>query len=373
MMTSLTSLDLGSNEFNGSLPENLPACRNLRNVNLARNPFHGQVPESFKDFHSLFYLSLINCRLVNLSSTLQILQHCKNLTTLVLQYNFRGEMFPDHPGLHFEKLKVLNVAICELTGPMPSWLSKSTNLQVLDLSWNRLVEAIPNWIGGFTNLFYLDLSRNSFTGEIPKSLTRLQSLSSRDISFDEQSLVFPFFFRRNEFAKRLLNNQSAEFLPTVKLSQNNLSGPIWEEFGNLKKLHVFDLSANKLSGSIPTTLSKMKSLEVLDLSNNRISGSIPESLNNLTSLSKFSVANNNLSGRIPSDLFQVFSGLSFEGNHLCGDGFPQCPLETLDNKRSRTSDSDFVLDFSYGVALGFGLSLVIVVLLTCSAFDLQGK
>ncbi|CAA7032518.1 unnamed protein product [Microthlaspi erraticum] len=371
-MTNLTSLDLRSNQFNSSLPENLPSCRNLRNVNLARNRFHGHVPESFKDFHSLSSLSLSHCSLVNISSTLHILQNCKNLTILILTSSFRGETLPDYPSLHFEKLKVLIVSKCGLTGPMPRWLSKSTSLQLLDLSWNNLTGAIPNWTGGFTNLFYLDLSKNSFTGVIPKSLTMLQSLSSGDISFDETFLVFPFLFRWNEFARRLHYDQSSEFIPTINLSYNNLYGPIWEEFGNLKKLHVFDLSANRLSGEIPSSLSEMASLEVLDLSYNRISGSIPESLLKLTFLWKFAVVNNNLWGRVPyGGRFLTFSDGNFEGNHLCGGNhLPQCepdtPQEPEQTEQSRTSDTDdLVLDFSYGLALGYGLALVIVAFLTC--------
>ncbi|KAG2303689.1 hypothetical protein Bca52824_032340 [Brassica carinata] len=290
--------------------------KHLHYVNLGRNQFDGHVPESFKDFHSLSHLLLSNCSLVNISSTLHILQHCKNLTTLILTSNFPGEILPDDPSLHFKMLKVLVVANCRLTGSMPRWLSKSTNLELLDLSWNSLTGAIPDWTGGFDYLFYLDLSRNSFTGEIPKRLTTLRSLSSRDISADEPSLDFPIFQKTNEEGARSLQYKHFFRLPpTIQLSQNNLSGPIWENFGKLKKLHVANLNGNRLSGPIPSSLSEMTSLEVLDLSNNRISGSIPESLQNLTFLSKFSVANNSLSGRIPSGgQFQTFPDSSYEGN-----------------------------------------------------------
>ncbi|KAG2259740.1 hypothetical protein Bca52824_079034 [Brassica carinata] len=367
VMTNLTSLDLGSNKFNSSLPEHLPSCRQLSYVSLARNQYDGQVPESFKDFHSLSYLSLSNCSLVNISSTLHILQHCKNLTTLVLSLNFHGEMLPDDPSLRFKKLKVLVVPNSRLTGSMPRWLSKSSNLELLDLSWNSLTGAIPNWIGGFTNLFYLDLSNNSFTGEIPKSLTRLHSLISQEISVEEPYPDFSFYLYR--FGRAQPYNHVFRFPPTLELSLNNLSGPIWEEFGNLKSLHVFNLNDNRLSGHIPSSLSGMTSLEVLDLSNNHLSGSISLSLQNLTFLSKFSVANNSLSGRIPTGgQFQTFPNSSFEGNHVCGDhrGF-DCQADTPDLQPPNTSDEsdnsggDFALDFSYGVALGFGLSFVVVI------------
>ncbi|KAG2297930.1 hypothetical protein Bca52824_034402 [Brassica carinata] len=369
VMTNLASLDLVSNKFNSSIPEDLPSCRQLTHVSLGRNHFDGQVPESFKDFHNLSYLSLSNCSLVNISSTLHILQQCKNLTALVLSLNFHGEMFPDDRSLHFKKLKILAVPNCWLTGSMPRWLSKSTSLELLDLSWNSLTGAIPYWIGGFANLFYLDLSNNSFTGEIPKSLTRLHSLISRDNSADEPVPDFTFYlYIFGENGKAQPYKHVSRFPPTLELSQNNLSGPIWEEFGNLKNLRVFKLNGNRLSGQIPSSLSGMTSLEVLDLSNNQISGSIPSSLQKLTFLSKFSVANNSLTGTIPSGgQFQTFPNSSFEGNDFCGDHRFDCQEGTLDQNRPRSSgesnnnDSDFALDFSYGVAFGFGLSFVVVV------------
>ncbi|CAE6071048.1 unnamed protein product [Arabidopsis arenosa] len=367
-MIALNSLDLGTNRFNGSLPENLPGCKRLKNVNLARNAFHGQVPESFKNFQSLSYFSLSNSSLVNISSALGILQHCKNLTTLVLTLNFHGEALPDDSSLRFEKLKVLVVANCRLTGSMPSWLSSSNDLQMLDLTWNRLTGAIPSWIGGFKDMFYLDLSNNSFTGEIPKSLTQLPSLTSRNISFDEPSPDFPFFMKRNESARALQYNRIFGFPPTIELGHNNLSGPIWEEFGNLKKLHVFDLKWNKLSGSIPSSLSGMTSLETLDLSNNHLSGSIPVSLQKLSFLSKFSVANNNLSGVIPSGgQFQTFPNSSFESNDLCGEHRFPCPGGTIDSSSDRTlikrSGRTIGADIGMAIGSGFGSFFILTLLL----------
>ncbi|KAJ0240457.1 Phytosulfokine receptor 1 [Hirschfeldia incana] len=382
-MVGLNSLDLGTNRFNGPLPENLPVCKRLKNVNLARNSFHGQVPESFKDFQSLSFFSLSNSSLSNISSALRILQSCKNLTTLVLTLNFHGEALPDgdKTPLRFEKLKVLVVANCRLTGSMPRWLTSSNDLQLLDLSWNRLTGAIPSWIGDFKDLFYLDLSNNSFTGEIPKSLTKLQSLTSRNISFDEPSPDFPFFMKRNESARALQYNQIVGFPPTIELGHNNLSGPIWEEFGDLKKLHVFDLKWNDLTGSIPGSLSGMTSLEVLDLSNNRLSGSIPSSLQKLTFLSKFSVASNNLSGRIPSGgQFQTFPNSSFEFNDLCGEHRLPCSGDKVDgttttliihSRRRRSRGAE--IGMAVGIAFGSVFLLTLLALVVLRARRRSGE
>ncbi|XP_068333829.1 phytosulfokine receptor 1-like [Pyrus communis] len=325
-MTSLTSLDLGSNRFDGPIPSHLPSCQRLNNINLARNNFRGQVPESFKNFHSVSYLSLSNTSISNISSAFRILQQCQNLTTLVLTLNFRGEEFPADPTLHFEKLKVLIIANCRLTGVIPEWLSTSSRLQLLDISWNQLQGTIPVWFGNFSSIFYLDMSNNSLTGEIPRSLTGLPSLISGRISLEEPSPDFPLVMKRNASARGLQYNQVWSFPPTLELSNNNLSGPVWPEFGKLKLLHVLDLKFNSLVGSIPSSLSGMSNLETLDLSHNKLSGTIPPLLINLNFLSKFSVADNQLYGVIPAGgQFLTFSSSSFEGNSLSGYDASPCP------------------------------------------------
>ncbi|XVE74516.1 hypothetical protein DITRI_Ditri12bG0023300 [Diplodiscus trichospermus] len=366
-MVALNSLDLAANKFTGPVPDNLPLCRKLKNVNLARNNFSGQIPESFKEFHSLSYLSLANSSLYNLSSALQILQLCSDLTTLVLTLNFRDEILPDDPKLHFKKLKLLAIANCGLKGSIPQWLRNITTLQLLDLSWNHLTGTInPQFFGSYMDLFYLDLSNNLLTGEIPKSLTQLPSLIYRDIPLEEPS-DFSFFTKRNDSRRGLQYNQIWSFPPTLALGHNFLSGPIWSEFGNLKKLHVFDLSFNHLSGSIPENLSRMTNLEVLDLSHNNLSGIIPSSLQTLSFLSVFNVAYNQLHGMIPSGgQFQTFPNSSFEGNNLCGDNTFLCQDTTSEDrhdsespKRSRTIN--FFLGMGVGItyATTFLISVVV--------------
>lgn len=316
-MANLISLDLGSNRFVGPIPSNLPSCTQLRSINLARNNLGGQIPESFRNFQSLMYLSLSRVSIVNVSSALNVLQHCQNLSALILTSNFQGEELGDDPNLHFKSLRVLVIANCGLKGMIPQWLRGSTELELLDLSWNCLRGTIPSWFGEFQILFYLDLSNNSFTGDIPKEMTELMSFIGRNISLNEVSQPdFSLFLKRNGTALRY--NQVWRFQTTLNLSLNGLTGPIWPEFGNLKKIQVLDLKINNLLGSIPSTLSEMVSLETLDLSHNNLSGIIPPSLEKLNFLSKFSVAYNQLNGVIPKGgQFHTFGNSSFEGNSYC--------------------------------------------------------
>lgn len=361
-MVSLVSLNLATNQFHGEIPKNLPACPRLRTINFARINFTGQVPESFKDFQSLSYISLSNSSISDLGAALEILQHCRNLTTLVLTLNFRDETMPSNLSLQFNGLKALIIANCRLTGQIPQWLNGCKNLQLLDLSWNRLEGSIPSWFGDLSSLFYLDLSNNSFTGNIPIELTRMKSLIDGNVSMEEPSPDFPFFVKRN--LSGFQYKQVLSFPPTLELGNNFLTGQIWPDFGNLKELHVLDLKCNNLSGSIPSSLSGMRSLETLDLSFNNLNGAIPSSLISLSFLSKFNVAHNALVGAIPmGGQFPTFPNSSFEGNSdLCGDhGLHPCPRSSkvphlsADKSKSRKGTT---------VAMGIGIGVGTIILLS---------
>ncbi|PIA64116.1 hypothetical protein AQUCO_00201421v1 [Aquilegia coerulea] len=362
-MVNLSSLDLGTNQFHGPFPDSLSSCRKLTALNLARNDLNSQIPESFKNLQSLSYLSLSNATLRNISATLSVLQHCKNLQTLVLTQNFQSEVMPAVANLHFENLTALVIANCGLTGYIPQWLSSSTKLQLLDLSWNHLGGTIPNWFGEMKFLFYLDLSNNSLSGEIPNDLTKLESLINRSISFQDSSPDFPFFIKRQS-AKGFQYNQIGSFPPSLELCYNKLTGPIPPEFGNLKKLLVLDLKSNNLSGSIPSELSGMASLVTLDLSNNSLSGTIPPSLTKLSFLSTFSVAYNHLDGKVPSGgQFTTFPNASFEGNNgLCGDHLHPCTVHQGSPASSNKSKRNRGIIIGVAVGIGVGTTFLIVLI-----------
>ncbi|KAL7215308.1 hypothetical protein ACSBR1_027472 [Camellia fascicularis] len=353
-MTHLVSLSLNSNQFTGPVPNNLPLCPRLKIIGLSGNNFTGQIPESFRNFHVLTLLSLSKSTVFNLSAALDILQHCQNLTTLVLSFNFHNEQLPSYPSLEFKNLKALIIAYCGLSGVFPQWLSGLTNLQALDLSGNRLDGTIPPWLGNFEFLFYMNLSNNYFTGEIPNNLTKLECLISKDVLPEDPSLrlPFPFSFSRG-FGMLLQYKQIWSLPPSLDLSINFLTGPIWPEFGNLKKLHYLDLKCNNLSGNISEDLSGMTSIETLDLSHNDLSGALPHSLVNLSFLSKFNVAYNQLHGAIPTG--------GFEGNlGLCGgEHSSPCPISNQVPQVVSPSKSmwgEIIVKMSFGMGFGTGFA-----------------
>ena len=366
----LCALDLATNHFSGFLPNTLSSCRELKLLSVAKNDLKGPVPESFANLKSLSVLTLSNNSFVNLTGALSVLQQCKNLATLILTKNFRGEEIPKNVK-GFESLMIFAIGNCALHGQIPHWLLNCKKLQVLDLSWNHLDGSIPLWIGEMENLFYFDFSNNSLTGGIPRSLMELKSLvfSKCNSSNITTSAGIPLYVKRNQSANGLQYNQVSSFPPSIYLSNNRINGTIWPEIGNLKQLHVLDLSRNNITGTIPDSISNMGNLEALDLSCNDLYGEIPLSLNKLTFLSKFSVADNHLHGEIPSGgQFLSFPNSSFEGNPgLCGEAYIPCDTDDAMNLKPKTrASSNGKFDqgsiFGITISVGVGVALLLAVI-----------
>uniref|UniRef100_A0ACD5YP69 Uncharacterized protein n=1 Tax=Avena sativa TaxID=4498 RepID=A0ACD5YP69_AVESA len=314
-LSNLRKLDLLYNRFNGTIPESLYSCNRLTALRLSCNNFHGQLSERIGSLKSLSFLSLVNSSLTNITRTLQILGSSRNLTTLLIGYNFKHEAMPENDQIDgFENLQLLAIDGCSLSGKIPQWLSKLTNLGVLFLNNNRLSGSIPDWISSLNFLFYLDITNNSLTGEIPSALMDIAMLKSEKTT--PNIFELPVYSKSPSFQYLM----PSAFPKVLNLGFNNFAGMIPEKIGQLKAVTSLNLSSNRLSGEIPGPICNLTNLQVLDLSCNRLTGKIPAALNNLHFLSRFNISNNDLEGPIPTvGQLSTFPNSSYDGNpKLCG-------------------------------------------------------
>eukprot|EP00984_Skeletonema_dohrnii_P031029 scaffold23040_cov73-Skeletonema_dohrnii-CCMP3373.AAC.1 len=80
--------------------------------------------------------------------------------------------------------------------------------------------------------------------------------------------------------------------------ENQLSGSIPTELGELDSLEYLGLFRNQLTGGIPTELGELGSLEYLGLFRNQLTGGIPTELGELGSLEYLYLYGNDLTGGI---------------------------------------------------------------------------
>uniref|UniRef100_M8BTA0 Tyrosine-sulfated glycopeptide receptor 1 n=1 Tax=Aegilops tauschii TaxID=37682 RepID=M8BTA0_AEGTA len=317
-MLDLRTADFSMNNFTGTIPESIYSYSNLVVLRLAFNKFHGQFSPSIGNLRSLSFFSITGNSFTNITNALKMLNSCKNLTSLMMGTNFKGETIThDETFDGFEDLQVLTIDDCPLTGQIPLWISKLAKLEMLDLSLNQLTGQIPSWIDGLGFLFFLDISSNKLTGDIPAALTKMPMLlSERNAAkLDTRFLELPVFFTPSRQYWTV-----GAFPGKLCLDNNNFTGVIPPEIGELKMLDILNLSSNSLTGEIPQEICNLTNLQMLDLSNNQLTGAIPSALNGLHFLSRFNVSNNKLEGEVPSGgQFDSFSNCSYSGNpKLCG-------------------------------------------------------
>ncbi|KAL6888498.1 hypothetical protein ACP4OV_009524 [Aristida adscensionis] len=317
-LQNLKTLDLLYNNFTGTVPESIYSCRNLTALRLSGNNFHGKLSTRVGNLMSLTFLSLGRNNFTNITNTLQILKSCRNLKTLLIGNNFRGEVMPEDNSIDgFENLQVLDIGGCQLFGIIPVWISRLRNLEMLFLNDNRLNGSVPTWINNLKSLFYLDISDNILTGEIPTAIMNMPMLTSEKTTVNLDPRVFDLPVYAGPSRQYRIPNA---FPKVLNLGGNKFTGKIPPEIGQLKALLSLNISFNRLTGPMPPSICNLTNLQMLDLSSNNLTGVIPEALENLHFLSIFNVSNNDLEGPIPTGgQFSTFQNSSFGGNpKLCG-------------------------------------------------------
>ena len=103
---------------------------------------------------------------------------------------------------------------------------------------------------------------------------------------------------------------------------------LWGEVYSVEDTDSLDLSNNQLTGEIPSEIGNLTNLEVLWLYSNQLTGSIPSEIGNLANLERLWLNNNQLTGEIPESICDLsvnwnFSNLNISNNQLCPP-YPSC-------------------------------------------------
>ena len=154
-------------------------------------------------------------------------------------------------------------------------------------------EPVGNWYGvTVTNgrVTRLHLRDNQLTGIIPTELGDLANLEHLSLSRNQLTGAIPA--ELGDLAN----------LERLSLHSNQLTGAIPTELGDLANLQGLWLHTNRLTGIIPTELDSIASLRWLSLSRNQLTGAIPTELGNLANLEWLQLSHNQLTGAIPAEL-----------------------------------------------------------------------
>ncbi|KFK23706.1 hypothetical protein AALP_AAs68076U000100 [Arabis alpina] len=327
-LSSLKSIDLGSNQFKGTLPSNMSSLSKLEYFGMSGNSFSGSIPSSLFMIPSLLDVSLERNHFSGPLEIGNISSPSKLRYLIVGENNFNGPIpgsLLKLVGLEYLDLSFWNTGrgIVDL-----SFFSHFISLRDLDLSGIHLnisstlhlpmintltlsscnISEFPKFLENQTKLRYLDISANQIEGQLPEGFGRLPRLWYVNIS-------------DNLFSGKLtmLPNSTRLFVG----SDNRFSGEIRRGICELFGLQVLDLSNNNFSGSIPRCLESFNTtLWVLHLQNNSLSGVFPEESISLGLIS-LNVGHNQLSGELPKSLINYtdLKFLNVEGNRI-NDTFP---------------------------------------------------
>ena len=304
-------------------------------LGLGRNRLRGELPAELGDLEYLIGLGLGNrvdsAQLRRLRrQPLDSLEEIEDLNW------FSGGLPPALSKL--PNLEGLGLPLCGLEAPLPAWLGDMKSLRGLDLSFNEVEGPIPAAFGGMEsleslnlrgmdlpgpippelgnlqNLRYLELSQNNFNSPIPPELGNMKSLTTLRIFESSLTGTIPPELDGLE----AIAGSEAAVGSLIGLSQNNLTGEIPRELGNLTGLEHLNLGRNQLTGKIPRQLGQLNYLAELNLSDNQLTGQIPSQLADNERLRFLTLNDNQLTGEIPAEFTEKYLSLYLAGNQLTG-------------------------------------------------------
>ncbi|KAJ9540183.1 hypothetical protein OSB04_026689 [Centaurea solstitialis] len=171
-VTSLKVLSLHSNKLNGEIPYEICRLDSIQILILANNNLSGEIPNCFHNFSLMTGKTNPN-QIVDLAG-----EEFRGTAWLVMKGRVNG--YSSILGL----VTLLDLAGNDLSGAIPSEITRLVELRYLNISGNRLTGRIPEEIGDMKLLESLDLSLNRLDGMVPLSMSRLNYLNYLNLSYN---------------------------------------------------------------------------------------------------------------------------------------------------------------------------------------------
>ena len=154
------------------------------------------------------------------------------------------------------------------------------------------------------------LNNNNLTGTLPPEIGNLDSLK------------FLYLYENNLYGTLPPEIGNLFKLKELRLENNSFLGNLPSEIGNLTQLYRLQLSYNQFTGTIPNSIGNLTLLQEIFLSNNQFSGAIPNSIGNLINLTQLFLSNNFFTS-LPSSISQLSCHTIFLSNNPYLDSLPE--------------------------------------------------
>ncbi|KAH9803646.1 hypothetical protein KPL71_001856 [Citrus sinensis] len=376
-LSNLVYLDLGSNDFQGSIPVGLQNLTSLRHLDLSYNDFNSSIPNWLASFSNLVHISLrsnslqgsITGFLANLSASIEVLDLSSQQLEGQIPRSFGrlcnlreislsdvkmsqdiSEILDIFSSCISDRLESWDMTGCKIFGHLTSQIGHFKSLDSLFLSHNSISGLIPSSLGGLSSLERVVLSNNTLKGYLSEiHLANLSKLVSFDVSGNALTLkVGPDWIPPFQLEK--LDLQSCHLGPTF---------PFWLLSQNV--LGYLDISRSGIQDTVPARFWEASpQLYFLNFSNSRINGEIPN-LSKATGLRTVDLSSNNLSGTLPLISFQLesidLSNNAFSGSIspvLCNGMRGELQVLNLENNSFSGEIPDCWMNFLYLRVLNLG-------------------
>ena len=328
-LTNLQRLDLGGNYLTGSIPTELGGLSNLTSLDLSYNQLEGSIPSEISNLNNLYslYLSGNGFDSIPDLSPLSDLERCNidnnyldfgDLETASISgdtmsyYNYSPQKKLEQPDTSSSGGQYMLTVNTGGSSNEYIWFKDETPIDTTTQDSITVNEEatyqckITN--GNFpdltleTEIIYIGETDHGVATEDYDALLTLYD-STNGENWDNNDYWLSDTTVNNWYGVTVENSR----VTNINLYNNNLSGTIPPEVGNILYLKNLHLGYNQqLGGKIPSELGSLANLQNLYLFSTQLTGSIPSELGNLNSLESIYIHNNKLEGSVP----ETFDNLS---------------------------------------------------------------